>query len=83
MNDFSLQEELIKNMRHILLMYYEFSYSTNFVKKETARLNFLNKLKEYNENIPIRFRPPPPPPSPNDSDMYDSSDNDPLFDSFS
>mgnify|MGYP005628732575 CR=1 FL=1 len=80
MNDFSLQEELIKNMRHILLIYYEFSYSTNFVKKETARLNFLNKLREYNENIPIQFRPHPLP----DSDMYDSSsDNDELFDSFS
>lgn len=51
------QEALIKDMKDILLMYYELSYSTNFVKKETARINFINVLKEYNETIPVEFRP--------------------------
>ena len=51
------KEALIKDMRDILLMYYELTYSTNFVKKETARVNFINFLKEYNETIPEEFRP--------------------------
>ena len=56
-NDISKKEALIKDMRHILLMYYELTYSTNFVKKETSRLNFLTFLKEYNDTIPVEFRP--------------------------
>lgn len=56
-NDNTKKESLIKDMRRILLMYYELTYSTNFVKKETARLNFLTLLKEYNDTIPVEFRP--------------------------
>lgn len=53
---FEKQKALIKDMKNILLMFYEFTYSTNFVKKENARINFINTLKEYNENISIEFR---------------------------
>ena len=56
-NNVSKKEALIKDMKDILLMYYEMTYSTNFVKKETARINFINFLKEYNETIPVEFRP--------------------------
>ena len=53
----SKKEALIKDMKNVLLIYYELTYSTNFVKKETARINFINFLKDYNETIPVEFRP--------------------------
>ena len=37
--NYLIREALIKDMKDILLMYYELTYSTNFVKKETARID--------------------------------------------
>ena len=70
-NDFSKQQSLIKDMKHILLMYYELTYSTNYVRKESARLNFVISLKEYNEIIPEEFRP---------EVLIDEDDDDEIYD---
>ena len=55
--DISKKKELIKYMNHILLIYYELTYSTNYVKKEAARLRFVRTLRNFNEVIPEKFRP--------------------------
>ena len=73
--DVSLQRELIKDMKNLILLYYGLTYSTNFVKKESARINFVSELKEYNETIPMRFRNIEYSDTEDESELYDS----PLF----
>ena len=67
-NNILKKEALIKDMKNVLLMYYELTYSTNFVKKETARIGFINYLKEYNETISDYFKP-------DDFSSYDDSED--------
>ena len=51
-DSFAKKEWLIKDMNHILMLYYYLTHSTNYVKRESARNKFLIELGKYNNSVP-------------------------------